>query len=83
MAARLAGVSIVLGAMALTVIPCEFFKTKGAGVLLFNELIGSGDGYEFVFQLRRMDNLKPLSQPVRRDLEPRFAMQLAELITGS
>jgi hypothetical protein len=57
-----------------------FFKTKGAGALLFNELIESGDSYELVFQLRRLDNLQRLTGQMRQYLEPRFAVQLAEFL---
>lgn len=58
----------------------EYFKTRGAGALLFNELIEAGDSYELVFQLRRLDNLERLTARVPKYLEPRFAVELRDLL---
>ena len=54
----------------------EFFETKGASALVLTELIESGDSYEFVLQVRRLDNLRALTGQIRTALEPRFAYQL-------
>ncbi|MBI4586561.1 MAG: hypothetical protein HY717_21330 [Planctomycetes bacterium] len=58
----------------------EYFQTKGAKTLLFNELIESGDSFEFVFQIRRLDNLKKVAGPLRGYLEPRFAEELRQFM---
>lgn len=55
-------------------------KTKGAGALFLSELLPSGDSYELVFQIRRLDTLERLTRPIRRSLEPRFATSLGALM---
>ncbi len=61
----------------------EKLKVQGAKTLLFSEIIENGDTFEFSFRIRKLENLKALTQKQGQILEPRFAPMLGRYLTKS
>lgn len=56
------------------------FQAKGAGALLFSELVEGQFWYEFYFQLRRVDDLGALHPKLRTIVELKYAYKLKDYL---